>query len=112
MRRVNERPVPDVHALVLRHADGIGVEEDEIPGLKLVARHAQAFVVLEARVVAELDAELRIHVHRQARAVEAGCRCRAAPEVRDAEELERDRDGLAAERVRGDVRQRDVALGE
>jgi hypothetical protein len=99
---VDERAVPDVHPLVLRHADRVRVEEEEVAGLELVARHAPSLVVLEAGVVAELDPELAVHVHRQARAVEARRGC-AAPDIRHAEELERERNGLPAERVRRDI---------
>ena len=53
------------------------------------------------------DAELRVDVHDEPRAVEAGRRRRAAPEIRDAEVAERDRRGL---RVAG-TRRRDRRSG-
>ena len=87
------------------------MEEDEVAGLEVVPGDPSAFVVLETGVVPELDPELTVDVHRQARAVEPGRR-RAAPNVGDAEELVGKRDGLTAERVHRDVRQRYVATDE
>ena len=52
-----------------------------------------AVVPLRGRVVRQRDADLRVDVRGEARAVEPG-RAHAAPDVRDAEVLERDRDDL------------------
>src|SRR5439155_2079585 len=78
LRRVNEGAVADVHALMLRDAGRVRMEEDEVAGLEVVPGDPSAFVVLETGVVPELDPELTVDVHRQARAVEPGRR-RAAP---------------------------------
>ena len=99
VRRMDERPVPDVHPFMPWHAGGVRVEEDEVSRLELVARDAQSCVVLETGVVAELDPELPVDVHRQPRAVEPGRRL-AAPDIRDAEVAIGECDSLAAQRVR------------
>ena len=57
------------------------------------------------------DADLRVHVHRKARAVEAPRRRRAAPDVRDAEILHRDPDDAAVTRRRRDRRLRCLDSG-
>ena len=80
------------------------VEEDEVAGLELVARDRRAHAPLRAGVVRQRDADLRVHVHREAGAVEAARR-RPAPAVRRAEVAHRDADdpavaGRAARRPR------------
>ena len=54
------------------------VEEDEVAGLELVSGDRRAHAVLRGRVVRERDADLRVHVHDEAGAVEAG-RARRRP---------------------------------
>src|SRR6476659_3693201 len=102
MRCLDERTVADVHPFVLWHTGRVRSEEHEISRLKLITRDAEACVILEPRVMAQLDPELSVHVHRESGAVEAGGRI-AAPDVRHAEEAIRERDRLAPERgVRGE----------
>ncbi len=96
VRRVDELPSADVDAHVAEP-----VEEDEVARRELVARHGDAVVVLRRSVMRQRHAHLRIDVHREARAVEAGGR-RPAPYVRDAEVLHRDSDDSAVTGRRGD----------
>src|SRR5919201_1899163 len=86
VRCVDEPPAADVDALVLGAARS-GVEEDQVPRKEPARRDAHALVELRARVVRELDPELRVDVHREAGAVEPPDRIGAAPAVRDAEVL-------------------------
>ena len=97
VRRVDEVPVADVDPDVVEP-----VEEDEVSGLELVLRHRDAARVVPLRhgVVRQRDPDLRVHVLDEAGAVEAGGRARAAPDVRDAEVLHRDRDDAAVGRCR------------
>ena len=67
------------------------VEEDEVAGCR--RRDRLGRIPLRDGVVRERDPELRVDVHHEAGAVEAA-RARAAPDVRDAEILERDRGRL------------------
>ena len=55
-----------------------------------------SLVPLRAAEVRQVDPELRVHVHHEARAVEAGERARAAPDVRDAEVTLGDRHGAGS----------------
>ena len=96
MRRVDDVAVVDVDPDVprcLARSVGTG-EEHEVARLKPVRRNPDAVgrVPLRRCVVRQIDPELREHVLDEARAVEAGLRARAAPLVRDAEVLHRDRD--------------------
>src|SRR5437667_410473 len=100
----------DVHAVVLAHARGVRMEEEEVARLQLVSRHVGARVVLKAGVVTEPDPKLTVDVHRETGAVEPKRRC-ASPDVRDAEEAIRERDRLAAQRVRR-RREQDARLEE
>src|SRR6185312_6012092 len=87
VRRLDEQPPADVHPFVPGYAECARVEEDEIAWLQRLRRDGRAFVDLEARVVGEVNPELRVDVHGQARAVEAADRARAAPAIRHAEIL-------------------------
>src|SRR5579884_2015880 len=92
VRRVDEVAVPDVDPDVVEP-----VEEHEVAGLELVARHRDGVrrVPLGHRVVRQRDAELPEDVLDEAGAVEAGIRAPAGPFVRDPEVLQRDRDDAA-----------------
>ena len=92
---VDELAVADVQADVAEP-----VEEDEVARLELVARHRCAVAVLRSGIVGQRDAELRVHEHHEPGAVEARRWACAAPHVRDAEVLERDRDGARVVRGR------------
>src|SRR3954447_20655429 len=85
VRSVDDLVAADVDALV-----GEAVEEDEVAGLELAARDRSSVAVLRGGVVRQRDPELRVDVHDEARAVEAGRR-RTSPDVGDAEVAERDR---------------------
>ena len=78
-------------------------EEDEVAWGKLIARNVRAIAVVRRGVVGERNPQLREDVHHEARAVEAGRRARAAPDVRDAEVLQRDPNDAAVARS-GEVR--------
>src|SRR5205085_5253454 len=67
------------------------VEEDEVAGLEIAVGDRHAHGPLCAGVVGKRYADLRVDVHHEPGAVEAA-RARAAPDVRDAEELHRDPD--------------------
>src|SRR3712207_5767112 len=90
MRRVDELPTADVDPVVAEP-----VEEDEVAWREVRARDGAPVAVLHRRVVRQRDADLRIDVHDEARAVEARARRRAAPPVRDAEVLHRNSDDAA-----------------
>ena len=78
VRRVDELPAADVEPDVAET-----VEEDEVTGLKVVARHRDADVPLRAGVVRKADADLAVDVGDEPGAVEpAGAR--SAPDVRRA----------------------------
>ncbi len=79
------------------------VEEDEVAGLELVARHRDAVVELVGSVVRQRDADLRVDEHHEPGAVEAARRG-PAPDVRRPEVLHRDPDHS---RVLGGRRDRD-----
>src|SRR5436305_14561896 len=66
VRRVDEAPAADVDADMSEP-----VEEDEVAGLELRHRDRAAVAVLRVRAVREGDADLPVHVHHEARAVEA-----------------------------------------
>src|SRR5580765_4434421 len=80
VRRLDEAAVTDVHPLVLRAARA-RLEKDEVARAERPRRHTRAFVELRAGVMGELDAELGVDVHHEARAVEARERVCAAPDV-------------------------------
>src|SRR5262245_34896181 len=86
MRCVHEVAAADVDALMTEV-----VEEDEIARLEIAPRDRDAVAVLRDRAVWQRDPDLGEHVHREARAIEAGRAC-AAPDVRDAEILHGDGD--------------------
>src|SRR5262245_4413167 len=65
--RVDEASVADVDPVVPEP-----VEEDEIAGREAVARDRRAQLVLRRRVVRQRDADLRVDVAYEARAVELG----------------------------------------
>src|SRR5205807_5936738 len=71
--RVDELAAADVDADMARTG-----EEDEIAGLQLADRHRRAHAVLRVRAVRQRNADLREHVHDEARAVEAA-RGRSTP---------------------------------
>ena len=98
---MDEEPAADVHAFVAGDPEGAGVEEDEVAGLQRLRGHGRALVELSPRVVREGDPELRVDEHRQAGAIEAGERARAAPAIRNPQVLGCDRDRAAADPVRG-----------
>ena len=96
-------PLPELHVRRNRVQVAIAIEPAAIieqinhvvPG-----RDRRALVVLGAGVVRERDAELRVHEHRETRAVEAGRRACAAPDVRNAQIPLGERGGLPADAPR------------
>src|SRR5262249_49798341 len=76
VRGVDELPAADVDPDVPE-----AVEEDEVAGLQLVARHGYPVAVLRRRMVRQGDAHLGEDVHDEPGAVEAA-RGRPAPHVR------------------------------
>ena len=98
MRRVDELAAADVDADVAE-----AVEEDEVAGLEIAARHRHAHVPLGARVVRKRDADLRVDVRHEAGAVEAR-RALTAPHVLRAEVAHGDPDDAAVLRRRSDRR--------
>src|SRR4051812_21353834 len=93
MRRVDEDSAADVDTDVVEV-----VEEHQVAGGEVAARHMRAGVPLRAGVVGQRDAELPVDVHDQARAIEAGG-AGAAPDVGHAEVLLRERGSLLPERA-------------
>ena len=79
LRRVDEPALADEQADVAEPG-----EEDQVPRLQCPARDLAPIAVLGGCVVRQVDAELAVHVHHEAGAVEAAG-TRAAPGVRDAD---------------------------
>src|SRR5512133_597561 len=97
VRGLDELPVADIDPLVLRAARA-RLEEEQVAGQERRRRDPCAFVELRARVVRQLDAELGVDVHSEARAVEAAERAGASPTIGNAEVLQRDPHRLDAGR--------------
>ena len=92
VRGLDDRVAAEVHRDVARPVD-LRLEEHEVAGLELATARAWEDRELRGRVVRQRDAELPVHELHQAGAVEAARRARAAPDVRRADEVLRDRDG-------------------
>ena len=90
VRRVHELAAADVDPDVAETA-----EEDEVARRQLVVGDGRSHAVLRCRVVRKRHADLRVDVAREPRAVEAGRRARASPDVRNPEVLECDPDDAA-----------------
>ena len=80
VRRVDEAALADEQADVAEPG-----EEDQVPRLQRPARDLAPVAVLGGCVVRQVDAELAVHVHHEAGAVEAVPGTGAAPGVRDAD---------------------------
>jgi hypothetical protein len=99
VRRLDHLIVADVERDVSRPVE-LRLEEHEIAGLQLRRIELREGCELRGGVVRQVHAELRIDKARETGAVEAGRRNRAAPDIRHAEVVLRDRDGGRARRRR------------
>src|SRR3984885_6433914 len=96
VRRVDHQAVADVDP----HVADVGVEEDQVAGLQVVARHVHAGVPQAPGEVRQRDAELRVRPDDKSGAVELAGPGRP-PHVGVTAPAQRRLQGLAADRVRG-----------
>ena len=87
VRRMDELAVADIHADMAYVA--VGVEAQNVAGLKIAGINMDAVARLILRDAVELISELAVHIVHQAGAVEAGGRRSAAPNVIIADKLKR-----------------------
>lgn len=87
VRRMDELAVADIHADMAYVA--VGVEAQNVAGLKIAGINMDAVARLILRDAVELISELAVHIVHQAGAVKAGGRRSAAPNVIIADKLKR-----------------------